>query len=146
MKCHLYMLSPWRSLTDWLDKIKHLFFPNKLFSEENSDIWKKVNLKHHRSWKKQWYFRFYMLPNRSVCTNLGLFDIFQPVLFGRCYGVIIHIYLPIMYFQTNPLLTWWTSKIKFWSRFVIPLLEKKIIYSQTNSNLPFRGWLVILNL
>ena len=32
-----------------------------------------------------------MLPNRSVCTNLGLFDIFQPVLFGQCYGVITYI-------------------------------------------------------
>ena len=28
-----------------------------------------------------------MLPNRSVCTNSSLFDIFQPVLFGQCYGV-----------------------------------------------------------
>ena len=32
-----------------------------------------------------------MLPNRSVCTNFSLFDIFQPVLFGRCYGVNIEI-------------------------------------------------------
>ena len=34
-----------------------------------------------------------MLPNRSVCTNSSLFDIFQPVLFGQCYGVnnkIVH--------------------------------------------------------
>ena len=30
-----------------------------------------------------------MLPNRSVCTNSSLFDIFQPVLFGQCYGVKI---------------------------------------------------------
>ena len=28
-----------------------------------------------------------MLPNRSVCTNSNLFDIFQPVSFGQCYGV-----------------------------------------------------------
>ena len=28
-----------------------------------------------------------MLPNRSVCTNSSLFDSFQPVLFGQCYGV-----------------------------------------------------------
>ena len=31
--------------------------------------------------------RFYMLPNRSVCANSSLFDSFQPVLFGQCYGV-----------------------------------------------------------
>ena len=31
-----------------------------------------------------------MFPNRSVCTNLSLFDIFQPVLFGQCYGVIAY--------------------------------------------------------
>ena len=28
-----------------------------------------------------------MLPNKSVCSNSSLFDIFQPVLFGQCYGV-----------------------------------------------------------
>ena len=28
-----------------------------------------------------------MLPNRSVCANSSLFDSFQPVLFGQCYGV-----------------------------------------------------------
>ena len=29
-----------------------------------------------------------MLPDESVCSNSSLFDIFQPVLFGQCYGVI----------------------------------------------------------
>ena len=32
-----------------------------------------------------------MLPNKSVCSNSSLFDIFQPVLFGQCYGVILRI-------------------------------------------------------